>query len=284
MPIDKYTQNWREACSAAQANGLKIIEHGWEQHVIINEEQGLVYRYPRHEAAAAKLADEVAVLHDVNRQQWQIQLPVIIEHTETYTSYKYIRGEVLTSELVDKLELPDFEQIGEKLGAFIARFHKLDFSVVEQKKTKQSTGLIEYYAERINNAAASTYHPKAKAALNALSSAENHTAEVVVHGDLYGPNIVIDPASKKLRGVIDLSEMEIGDPHHEFRKIFMSYPHSLSSAVNSYNRHGGQKLNPDRIILWAYTNEWANAVHFADTPDNVTYQRAISHLAMWQQL
>lgn len=284
MPTDHYNQNWQEASAHAEAKGLEIIEHGWEQHVIIDEEEGLVYRYPRHAAAAAKLADEVAVLEDVNKQQWPIQLPVMQEHTSVYTSYTYIPGEVLTPERVKQLTPDNFGQLGKKLGAFIAQFHMLDSSVVEQKQTQHHTSLQEYYAARINNDVQTPFFPKAKAALDALTASANDTSDVVVHGDLYGPNIVIDPSSKELRGVIDLSEMEIGDPHHEFRKIFMSYPDALPSAVDSYEQNGGQQLNPGRIILWAYANEWANVTHYADKPDNMTYQRAYAHLSHWQQI
>jgi thiamine kinase-like enzyme len=42
--------------------------------------------------------------------------------------------------------------------------------------------------------------------------------KVLLHGDLYGSNIIVDPDGN-LQGLIDWEDMCIGDPHWEFRKI-----------------------------------------------------------------
>ncbi len=84
--------------------------------------------------------------------------------------------------------------------------------------------------------------------------------------------------------MIDLSEMEIGDPHQDFRKLFMTDPRLLEPSVNSYHQNGGSRLNIETVKTWAYVNEWANLCHFADTPSNPTYQRALRHLRMWEQI
>jgi aminoglycoside phosphotransferase (APT) family kinase protein len=286
MPIDHYTKNWQYARAAAETAGLRIVEHGWEQHVIIDELNGLVYRYPRHAAAAAKLDDEVAVLHDVNEQQWTLALPVMREHTPIYTAYTYIPGEVLSPEIVHTLNQDDFDHIGKQIGRFLAQFHTLDFDIVEQKRTKHTTTLLEYYDRRIEQGKSTMFYEKATASLQQLNSINEKeaTTNVVIHGDMHGPNIVIDPSTKNVAGVIDLSEMETGDPHQEFRKVFMTFPASLPSAIETYESSGGQSVNINKVILWAYVNEWSNACHFAGREDNPTYQRALSNLKRWRQL
>ena len=284
MQQDIYSQNWQKARTLALKEGLKIVDYGWEQHVIIEEPAGIVYRYPRHDAAAAKLADEVAVLSDIHRHQWPIRLPVMQDHNKIFTSYKYIPGEVLTEEMVSSLITSDFERIGQNLGEFIALFHQLNFAIVLQKKTSHSTSLFEYYENRINNAGLGEHKTKALAAISELETYTGKAKPVVLHGDLHGPNVVINPQNKELVGVIDLSEIEIGDPHQEFRKIFMTFPMSLEASLRGYESKGGQKLDKQAIILWAYTNEWANLCYFAHTPANLTYQRALKHLKKWDQL
>lgn len=285
MPqINTYDQHWQEARAAAEADGLQIIEHGWEQHVIIDAEQGLVYRYPRHDAAAAKLEDEVKVLADIHKQKWSISLPYIREHTPFYTAYDYIPGEVLDEFELNSLREDTIEDIGFRLGAFLEQLHRLDPQIVEQKQTKQSTTLLEYYTNRIGHGRYTEFYTKASAELEKLQNASSDFKHVVVHGDLHGLNMVIDPVTKQLNGVIDLSEMEVGDPHQDFRKLFMTDPRLLEPAIAAYQQHGGQTINSDLAKTWAYVNEWANICHFADTPDNLTYQRAQEHLARWHQL
>lgn len=279
-----YEQNWQKALAKAQQKGLKIIEIGWEQHVIIDEKAGIIYRYPRHFAASAKLKDEVKVLKDINRHKWPVLLPVMLDHNDVRASYKYIPGEVLTEEIVDSLARKDLENIGRALGSFLALFHNLDSAIVLQKKTSHSTSLLEYYENRINAAKIGPRRTKALKTLSELKTYAGKAEKVVVHGDLHGPNVVIDPSTKQLVGIIDLSEIEIGDPHQEFRKVFMTFPGSLTAAINSYAESGGQKLNKKAIMLWAYTNEWANLCFFGGDNKNLTYQRALRHLKQWKQI
>lgn len=280
---DVFTKNWEEAKNQALQKGWRIDDTGWEQHVIIDDKAGIVYRYPRNAAAAAKLADEVAVLEEVHNYIWPIQLPVMQDHTDVRTAYTYIPGVTLSPERVAELTSEQSDNIGTILGDFLAQFHRLDPEIIDHKKTRHSTTLLEYYADRIVNAESCEYQPKAKQALDKLMAGKI-ADEVVVHGDLHGPNIVVDPSTNSLQGVIDLSEMETGDPHLEFRKIFMTFPASLDSAIKAYRKIGGQQLDKATIIQWAYVNEWANLCYFDEQDDNVTYQRAISNLKRWKQL
>ena len=285
MTVEDYALNWRLAREKALKQGLRVVEIGWEQHVIIDEAKGIVFRYPRHQAAVAKLADEVKVLHDVNEHKWPIKLPVMLEHNEIFTSYTYIPGEVLTPAIIASLNPNSLIAIGAEIGSFLAQFHQLDHKIVDQKYTKHTTTLLEYYDGRICSAEGSQFYVKAFKALQKLKNLQNEQIKrVVLHGDIHGPNVVVDLKTEKLAGVIDLSEMEVGDPHQEFRKIFMTYPTALNPALEAYESSGGQTLNSEAVIQWAYVNEWANACFFSSEPENPTYVRAMAHLHEWQQL
>lgn len=294
MSTDFYEQSWQAARVEAEASGLRIIEHGWEQHVIIDDANALVYRYPRRRSAAARLEDEVAVLHHVNQLSWPIALPIMRDHTPTYTSYTYIPGEVYEPAIRATFDQADAERLGQSLGTFLAQFHALDHNIVEQKKTKHTTSLLEYYEQRIRSASGilssdtpgltTKQYQTAVQQLESLLDQSHPGEHVVVHGDLHGFNMVINPSTKTLAGVIDLSEMEIGGPHQDFRKLFMADERMLEAALAAYQAAGGAVLEPKTVKTWAYVNEWSNLCHFADEPDNLTYQRARNHLQQWQQL
>jgi aminoglycoside phosphotransferase (APT) family kinase protein len=280
---DIYTEHWKIARQKALKQGFQIVEQGWEQHVIIDATANIVYRYPRRAEAAAKLADEVAVLKAIHEQRWPIELPVMREHNEIFTSYSLIVGEVLDNAMLERLTDNQRDAISYELGAFMVLFHHFDPTVVQHKKTKQTTTLLEYYTERINDGSKTAFFEPAQRKLQRLSKTINAMKSVVVHGDLHGLNIVINSANT-LQGVIDLSEMEIGDPHQDFRKLFMTDSRLLEPALTGYHQAGGQKLDADTVKTWAYVNEWANLCHFAETPENPTYQRAWHHLKQWGQL
>jgi aminoglycoside phosphotransferase (APT) family kinase protein len=278
--MSQFQTIWQSAKNEAIKNNLKVIEYGWEQHVIIDEKKGITYRYPRHAAAQAKLKDEVIVLEALQQAHLPVATPKLIALNEHYSTYQLIKGEALTPDMTAQLTAEQADQLGRDLGVFLAAFHTLDPSILSHKITTHSTSLFEYYSERITQSPKSAFTTSAINLLNDLR-ATTDTPQVVLHGDLHGLNIIVDPTTMKLVGVIDISEMELGDPHQEFRKIFMSTPDALNSAIKAYNQTARHHINVETVKLWAYVNEFANACFFADQPQNATYLRAIQNLTLW---
>lgn len=284
MANTSFTDNWLHAREQAIHQGWEVIEIGWEQHVIIDHHNQRVYRYPRHQAAADKLADEVDVLQSINSRQWSVQLPQLIEYTGVYAIYKYIPGHVLDRKTILGLSDNELSWIGRELGVFLADFHTLNKDIVENKKTKQETSLLEYYEQRINTDPALPYFSKAQSLCDGLKRSNKDSPSVVVHGDLHGLNILIDKTTSQLSGIIDLSEIEVGDPHQDFRKLFMTDERLVMPALLGYKEISDYELDVEQIKLWAYVNEWANLCYFAEQSQNATYKRAVENLKKWQQL
>lgn len=279
-----FDNRWSQAISHLKKNrGDEVIEHGWEQHVILDHENRLVYRYPRNQSAADKLVDEVELLHTLHEQVWPVAIPRLRQHTAKYSVYDLIEGQVLTDERLAKVTNQQIQAIGEKLGVFLAQLHRSSKRVVENKKTKQKMTLLEYYAKRITQAQGTTYYSAASTDLAALTVCEPEE-QVVVHGDLHGLNIVVNPRNNQLVGVIDFSEVEIGDPHQDFRKLFMTDARLLEPAVTAYQPASGKTLSTETIKHWAYVNEWANVCFFHDNTDHPTFRRAYKNLKKWQRL
>ncbi len=283
MPNNSYDNHWRNAVNHAPNADFETVEHGWEQHVLIDHIKEIVYRYPRNQAASAKLNDEVNVLDQLQHYKWPVKIPKLVEHHTDYSAYRYIPGAVLDDEMIGNLSDKEAGDIGTKLGEFFLVMHSVSHTVVTAKKTKQTTSLLDYYSERIYGASDTTYKKHALKDLSLLSEKpmSNH---VVVHGDLHGLNMVIDPMSHELVGVIDFSELEIGDPDQDFRKIFMADKRLLQPAIDSYNKGSSRTIELNRVKHWAYVNEWANLCYFASQPNNPTFIRATNHLHKWGRL
>lgn len=282
--MTQYETTWNAARAQAEQHGLRIVEHGWEQHVIIDEPNGLIYRYPRHKAAADKLHDEINVLHELNAHKWSTAIPHLHDYNGSFATYGYIPGEVLTPERVSRLTPDQAHHIGHGIGRFLAQFHALDPRIVTEKQTSHSTTLLEYYDHRINTNPASPYYLDAKQSLSELIEHTSSNTDVVLHGDLHGLNVVVDAETNQLHGVIDISEIETGNPHQEFRKIFMTFEPSLDAAIAAYQQCGGQTIDRNQVVRWAHVNEWANLCYFSNQTHNGTYIRAYEHLKRWEQI
>lgn len=279
--MDRFEQNWEQAKNQKSQSGWEVVEHGWEQHVLVDHTSNLVYRYPRNQNAADKLADEVVILRSLHQEVFNVAIPFIVEHTDIYTVYRYIPGGVIDDLVLIELTDEEAISIGHDLGIFFARLHACDQKTVASKQRKQTMSLYGYYSKRIDQSKNSPHHAHAS---NLLANIIPHKDQVLVHGDLHGRNMVIDPINKHLVGVIDFSEVEIGDPHQDFRKIFMADKRFLDPSIESYQELSGRSLDRQQILLWAYVNEWANLAYFHDQPNHPTHLRALKHLMAWDEI
>ncbi len=277
-----FDQAWAVAQKESSAQNFEVVEHGWEQHVLVDHEKNLVYRYPRNQNSANKLADEVGVLRALHDTTFNVAIPRLRDLTGGYAVYDYIPGDVLSEDGSLGLSDNQAREIGYDLGIFFGILHACSPSIVNSKKTKQTTSLFEYYAERIESAKDRDFYEKARGLL--LSLQPEAEKQAVVHGDLHGLNMVLDPISKKLTGIIDFSELELGDPHQDLRKPFMTDGRFLEPMITAYKNATGISLDPEKVRIWAYVNEWANIAYFNDQPSNPTYIRAQKHLRRWNQL
>jgi aminoglycoside phosphotransferase (APT) family kinase protein len=278
---DHFLQSWLRESGKHNAPTWEVVEHGWEQHVLVDHVNNVVYRYPRNQNASDKLKDEIDVLKELNHISFNVSIPRILEHTNACTAYEYIPGDIITEEVSKSLNDNQATEIGYDLGEFLAILHSADPSIVSGKKTKQSISLFEYYTSRIDNAKNEPFYNHVNNLANQIKSTGT---QVLMHGDLHGLNMIIDPISQNLTGVIDFSEVELGDRHQDFRKIFMTNKRFLEPAVNKYQELTQTNLSIDQIIAWAYINEWANIAFYKDNQNHPTYKRALKHLKKWGEL
>lgn len=277
-----YDQIWTDVKTAHRVGGFEVVEHGWEQHVLVDHEKNIVYRYPRNQNAADKLADEVAVLESLRHTIFNVAIPVLRHHNAQYTVYDYIPGDVIDETTAKDLTDDQAEKIGHDLGIFFSILHATNPEVIRHKSTKQTASLLEYYVERINKAKDADFYAHAQNLLAKIKHDDDD--EVVVHGDLHGLNMVIDPISKNLIGIIDFSELELGNRHQDFRKIFMADSRFLDPAISAYLSTTSVSLDAEKVKVWAYVNEWANIAYFKNQPSHPTYVRAQKHLTRWHQM
>jgi aminoglycoside phosphotransferase (APT) family kinase protein len=284
--MDRYDKVWASAESKAESTGLGIVEHGWEQHVIIDSKKSVVYRYPKGESGLAKLKDEVFILEELEKLPWDIDIPHLMEFDGKRAKYRLVRGRVLDNEMLNSLSNPQIAEVGYGLGNFLANLHACPKSIVRHKAWVQKGSLFGYYKHHIMSARQENpWKAKALKALDILRGFKpRDDSDVPVHGDLHGLNIVIDKSSKKLVGVIDFSEVETGTRHQDFRKIFTTNERLLRPSLRGYKDACGIRLSADVCKQWAYVNEWANACRFVTQPRNATYRRAMANLEKWQQL
>lgn len=217
------------------------MRHGFSNSVREGAD-GRIIREALTEEARTSLVNQFQFL------PWLAQrLPLAILVPESLTDnaliYRTLPGHTLTPELVIAYGA---KQVAAQLGEFITALHALPVAeciaagVPEQDRTE---GLLQAF-ERTLAVLSPGQRREAKAGREQFVAA--HSSEVMIHGDLWFENILIDPETGRLSGVLDFDAASIGDPAWDlatqlhlgaefFRLVLEAYPNK--SAELSERAH-----------------------------------------------
>jgi aminoglycoside 2''-phosphotransferase len=191
--------------------------------LVVNEE--IILRFPRNKVAASALTREVAVLRGL---QGRLPLPVPNPTLMGYDAatgaiewmgYALLPGEPLWSEELDALDEADRRQIALQLASFLHALHTLPPTEVAPELHARDegqfwAGLFAAFRDELY----SFMQPAARGEVDALGDAiladldRTTTTPVLIHGDFGGGNILYDPATRRVTGVIDFGGVAVGDP------------------------------------------------------------------------
>jgi len=203
--------------------------------LIVNE--ALVFRFAKVPAAIETLRQEVAILHHL---QDQISLPIpnpayvnlaakVIG--EAFVGYAMIPGIPLWRENFRKITSPDVRQkMAIQLATFLQELHQVPvkelgvelqiedqpaywnemYVQIQEKlypymRADARQGISEHFEKFLGNLATYEFKPQLR------------------HGDFGTGNILFNPASEAIAGVIDFGSVGWGDPAGDFAGLFISF-------------------------------------------------------------
>lgn len=79
--------------------------------------------------------------------------------------------------------------------------------------------------------------------------ARETAATVPCHGDLHVRNVLCDPASGHLTGVIDFANAMIGDHHFDFRMLRRFGEDAMAAIIRDYEAATGRRVDLDRVLV-----------------------------------
>lgn len=224
-PTAPYLARVRATYPELASSSARVVEteSQFNDVLVVNEE--IVLRFPRNKVAASALTREVAVLRGF---QGRLPLPVPSPTLMGYDAatgaiewmgYSLLPGEPLWGEELDALDKADQRQIALQLAGFLHALHTLPPTEVAPELHARDegqfwAGLFAAFRDELY----SYMRPEARGEVDALGDAiladldGTTTTPVVIHGDFGGGNILYDPATRRLTGVIDFGGGALGDP------------------------------------------------------------------------
>ena len=281
-----------EASTRMRVKSYRRINTGWDYVVIIVNER-YVFRFPRFEAAWKHVAKEL-MLTPWLANCLSIEVPryeFVWEGDKTnptrFAGYSIIEGEALNRSIFRQ---GWSDRLGRELGRFLTELHRSGLPKTFSSEVPRYTpktwaqGSREFY-RRVRKYA----YPALPRALrndadsfwvSLLADFEEADFEpVLTHSDLTGGNMIVDPRTGRLRGIIDWEDAQVADPALDFVGSFQVSPKLGRAALQSY---GGRTEGFDRRVRF-----YLKTIPFGELTFGVRHglarhrQLGLKHLENW---
>lgn len=276
---------------AKDVREVTYIEHGADNIVaLVNKE--FVFRFPRHENAAHRLAYETALLQKIGKNITAVSTPELLQvHTRPlYVVAKYIEGEHYSGKQIQALTADEQVAIGKTVATFISQLNKAisGLEVGRLREESAINGLAEPWEDYFNRLFSREHLPNDKLrpvideyyAIWKTYVAQEHRT-YAIHDDLHPSNLLFSGA--KLTGIVDFGDTNRGGIEEEMRWLYLMGDTVVNAAIEHYQQLTGETINHDHIRVWAIMHELSSYTSHLANEDTESYpfRRAQAHLREW---
>lgn len=247
----------RAAFPALTWDSVTRIDEGWDHVVVICRgcagadsfgHRDLVFRFPSDRDALAQLPAEIAVLeHLAGRVEAEIPRYTHVPDSGQFAGYPLVRGDRLTPDLLHSLPAAEKTAIGGQLGALLAALHVADTSTPPMTRVPApyQPENLAFVRRIVENELPAWFTDDelgtAREICDEVAALQaTRLPEVFLHYDIYVRHLYWDrgrgPGRRKTGrlGLIDFSDMCLGDPAIDFAELYEYGPRFVDEALARY--------------------------------------------------
>ena len=250
--------------------------------LILNDE--LVFRFPRSPHAAAMLANETTVLRTI-RPHLMMPIPEPefgdLDGDEPFVGYRLIPGEPLRRETLAGIsDHGVLQQIADQLASFLRELHSVPVEQLDPGIPNRDS--YEHWSELYRDVREQLFRFMRTTAREEVSQHfESYLSDpaclsfttVVRHGDFGAGNILWNPRTHEITGVIDFSFAGLGDPAIDAAAISTFGEPFLERMFNVYPGLTGML---DRVRFYRGTYALTEALDGLRDGDGEHFESGIS--------
>ncbi|HYH75341.1 MAG TPA: aminoglycoside phosphotransferase family protein [Candidatus Saccharimonadales bacterium] len=279
----------RQYCK--EVHEITYIEHGADNLVILANRE-FVFRFPRNEAASARLYFETALLQKIAHRITAIPIPQVvhINHHPLFVVAQYLEGVHLSGEQVQALSTDEQDAIGTAIGRFMAELNQnISGADVKRLRIEAKVDHLEEpwapYFQRLfesGNLPNEKLRPVVDEFYPLWKDFVTHEqATFAIHDDLHPVNLLF--MGPVLSGILDFGDANMGSIEEELRWLYVMGDIVLRAAIAEYQRLTGNAVGYDHIRVWAIMHElssYTDRLAKGDT-ESFPFQRAQTNLRAW---
>ncbi len=255
--------------------------------LLVND--ALIFRFPKVERETRKLRTEVALLRSL---QARLSLPIpqplyVREETEgigqIFMGYPMLPGKPLRPSLLHTLGNEVVQSLAEALAIFLRQLHSTPLETLEVKLPDiqgcaEWSDLYQRFRDRLFP------FMRDEARLQVVKGFEDflrdeqnyHYTPALIHGDFGPSNILYDPNTSSISGILDFSSMHWGDPAVDIASLLCSISYG-EAFLERFSVHylGIEALLP-RARFYASTFALQEALYGVEDGDQAAFESGIA--------
>lgn len=258
-----YTYYIQKALPHLPIHSFHQDESGWDNVAIIVNDEWL-FRFPRKIEYAKKIPREKQLYEALFPllQTRQIEVPnyhILYENEgdsiPICSYYKMIHGESFKPSYLHNLSMSEKTEIGTQLASFLAALHTVPTTIAKEWGF-QVEQTIKYWKDLYTKLKVYLFNTFTIEETNRLDTIfqtfleqlyTSSSLQTVIHADLTHNHILFHPQTKKIAGIIDIGDAQIGDPAFDFAGLYADYGHDFTLEV--YNKYTALTSDKDTTFF-----------------------------------
>lgn len=230
--MDKYIKIIKEKIPSLIIEKYSFNTEGQNNDIVIINDN-TIFKFPKYPEGIIKLRREVGILN-ILKNYSTLDIPEYkyknlksFESGCAYGGYRMIKGVSLRQNIYHHIEQK--ETISRQLATFLKELHSIPIEEFYNHEIKITDSYSEWtnFYEKLEKKLFKFMRKDAREAVSknfeCFFNEKLDFNETVVHGDFGPTNIIFDPDSKKISGIIDFNDVSIGDPATDIASLIGPY-------------------------------------------------------------
>jgi aminoglycoside 2''-phosphotransferase len=254
--------------------------------LIINN--SFVFRFPKYEKGIVRLREETKILEYI-RGTVSIPIPYpkyksfeLLEPGKVFTGYKLIEGDPFWNEQLIKVGKEDSIKLAKQLVTFLMEIHSIPKEKADKFLNLEESNPYEEMKELFHNIQDKLFrfiNEKAQKdiiySFETFLNNEEYLTTTLIHGDFGASNILWNPKTCEISGIIDFGGSGIGDPAYDFAGILSSYGDDFFNMCIDFYPNGSEISK--RVKFYKSTFALQEALHGLVNNDNSAFENGIKN-------
>lgn len=235
---------------------ITVIENQGMEHYILEINDTWICKVAKNSDHG--LAVENKVLQFL-QGKLQTTIPVVVHYEPGFLVYRKIVGQELSVENYAHLTQAQKTKLTGDIAIFLQELHALDLAEVMALGldccnwpwcAQQLISQADLITDRVMQQLFENFIPR-------YLGLKPEYAPVLIHNDLIIRNIIVDTKTGDLNGIIDFTDVAIGDRYLDLRLRWNSIPELVENVAIEYARLTSIKLELERIYIYYLATEFS---------------------------